>query len=55
VIGVNVWWGVNGTAMKGVTVGVSSLIGAGSIVTKDIPANVIAAGNPCVVIRSIVQ
>jgi acetyltransferase-like isoleucine patch superfamily enzyme len=39
--------------MKGVKIGKNSLIGAGSIVTKDIPANVIAAGNPCVVIRSI--
>jgi acetyltransferase-like isoleucine patch superfamily enzyme len=55
VIGDNVWLGVNVTVMKGVTIGANSLIGAGSIVTKDIPANVIAAGNPCVVIRSVVQ
>lgn len=53
VIGNNVWLGVNVTVMKGVTIGENSLIGAGSIVTKDIPANVIAAGNPCVVIRPI--
>lgn len=33
--------------LKGVTIGENSLIGAGSIVTKDIPANVIAVGNPC--------
>lgn len=49
----HVWLGVNVTVMKGVKIGKNSLIGAGSIVTKDIPANVIAAGNPCVVIRSI--
>jgi len=55
VIGDNVWLGVNVTVMKGVTIGANSLIGAGSIVTKDIPANVIAAGNPCVVIRSITK
>lgn len=54
-IGDDVWLGVNVTVMKGVTIGANSLIGAGSIVTKDIPANVIAAGNPCVVIRNIVQ
>lgn len=52
-IGNNVWLGVNVTVMKGVTIGDNALIGAGSIVTKDIPANVIAAGNPCVVIRPI--
>lgn len=55
VIGDDVWLGVNVTVMKGVTIGANSLIGAGSIVTKDIPANVIAAGNPCVVIRNISQ
>jgi acetyltransferase-like isoleucine patch superfamily enzyme len=55
IIGDDVWLGVNVTVMKGVTIGANSLIGAGSIVTKDIPANVIAAGNPCVVIRNITQ
>lgn len=49
----NVWLGVNAIVLKGVTIGENSVIGAGSIVTKDIPANVIAAGNPCKVIRSI--
>jgi len=48
----NVWLGVNVIVMKGVTIGENSVIGAGSVVTKDIPANVIAAGNPCKVIRS---
>lgn len=49
----NVWLGVNVTVMKGVTIGKNSVIGAGSVVTKDIPANVIAAGNPCKVLKPI--
>ena len=49
----NVWLGVNVTVMKGVTIGENSVIGAGSVVTKDIPANMIAAGNPCKVIKSL--
>ena len=49
----NVWIGANTMVMKGVTIGKNALIGAGSIVTKDIPSNVIAAGNPCKVIREI--
>lgn len=49
----NVWLGVNVIVLKGVTIGENSVIGAGSVVTKDIPANVIAAGNPCKVIRAI--
>lgn len=51
IIKTNVWLGVNVTVLKGVTIGENSIIGAGSVVTKDIPANVIAAGNPCKVIR----
>lgn len=47
----NVWLGYGVKVLKGVHIGENSLIGAGSIVTKDIPANVIAAGNPCKVIR----
>lgn len=43
--------GVNSIILKGVTIGNRSIIGAGSVVTKDIPANCIAAGNPCEVIR----
>lgn len=46
-IGDNVWLGYGVKVLKGVTIGENSLIGAGSIVTKDIPANVIAVGNPC--------
>ena len=50
-IGNNVWLGYGVKILKGVTIGDNSLIGAGSIVTKDIPANVVAAGNPCKVIK----
>lgn len=52
-IGDNVWIGAGVQIMPGVNIGNGSTIGAGSIVTKDIPANVIAAGNPCRVIREI--
>lgn len=53
VIGDNVWIGSNAVICPGVTIGENSVIGAGSIVTKDIPANCMAAGNPCKVIREI--
>jgi acetyltransferase-like isoleucine patch superfamily enzyme len=49
----NVWLGVNAVILKGVRIGANSVIGANSLVTKDIPANVIAAGNPCKVVRII--
>jgi len=49
----NVWLGVNVVVLKGVTIGENSVIGAGSVVTKDIPANVIAAGNLCKVIKNL--
>ena len=49
----NVWLGYGVKVLKGVHIGENSLIGAGSIVTKDIPANVVAAGNPCKVIKGI--
>lgn len=49
----NVFIGMDCTILKGVTIGKNSIIGAGSIVTKDIPANVITVGNPCKVIRKI--
>lgn len=52
-IGDNVWIGGNSVICAGVTIGDNVVIGAGSVVTKDIPANVIAAGNPCRVIREI--
>ncbi len=53
-LGKNVWIGGSSTILSGVTIGDNSVIGAGSVVTKDIPANVIAAGNPARVLRSIV-
>lgn len=52
-IGDNVWIGGDVTILPGVTIGEGSVIGAKSLVTKDIPANVIAVGNPCRVVRPI--
>lgn len=49
----DVWIGAQSIILKGVTIGARSIIGAGSIVTKSIPADCIAAGNPCKVIRKI--
>lgn len=49
----NVWLGANVIVLKGVSIGRNSLVGAGSVVTRNIPENVIAAGNPCKVIRII--
>lgn len=54
-IGDNVWIGGNTCIMPGVTVGSNVVIGAGSVVTKDLPDNVIAVGNPCKVIREITE
>lgn len=48
-----VWIGSGATILPGVTIGKGSVIGGGSVVTKDIPANVIAVGNPCRVLREI--
>ena len=47
----NVWIGANVTVLPCVTIGENSIIWAGSVVTKDIPSNVIAVGNPCKVLR----
>lgn len=52
-IGNNVWIGAGAVILPGVTIGDDSVIGAGSIVTKDIPAGVVAVGNPCRVLRPI--
>lgn len=49
----DVWIGAKCIILKGVTIGEGSIIAAGSIVTKDVPANVIAGGNPCKVIKKI--
>ncbi len=54
-IGNNVWVGAGVHITPGVTIGDNTIIGAGSVVTKDIPANVIAAGVPCRVIREITE
>lgn len=54
-IGNRVWIGANVVVLPGVTIGDNSVIGAGSVVTKDIPANVIAFGNPCKVHREITE
>lgn len=52
-IGDNVWFGGDVTVLPGVTIGEGSIIGAKSLVSKDIPPGVLAAGNPCRVIRSL--
>lgn len=52
-IGNNVWIGANSVILPGVHIGENSVIGAGSVVTKDIPVNVVAVGNPCKVLREI--
>ena len=52
-IGRNCWIGAGALIMPGVTIGDNTVIGAGSVVTKDIPANVVAVGNPCRVLRPI--
>ena len=54
-IGSNIWFGANVVVCSGVTIGDNCVIGAGSVVTKDIPANSIAAGVPCRVIREITE
>ncbi|MCR5599104.1 MAG: sugar O-acetyltransferase [Lachnospiraceae bacterium] len=52
-IGDNVWIGGNVCILPGVNIGNDVVIGAGSVVTKDLPDNVIAAGNPCRIVRDI--
>ncbi len=52
-IGSNVWIGAGAILLPGVEIGDNSVIGAGSVVTKNIPANVVAVGNPCRVLREI--
>ena len=54
-IGDNVWIGGNTVINPGVTIGSNVVIGSGSVVTKNIPDGVIAAGNPCKVIRQITE
>lgn len=52
-VGDNVWIGAQACILPGVTIGNNSVIGAGSVVTKDIPANVVAGGNPCRILKEI--
>lgn len=49
----NVWIGDGATVCKGVSIGANSIVGAGSIVTSDVPANVVVAGNPATVVKSL--
>jgi len=55
VIGKKVWISSNSTILPGITIGDNAIIGAGSVVTKDVPANMIAAGNPARVIKLIYE
>lgn len=52
-IGNNVWLGGGAIVLAGVTIGENSIIGAGAVVTKDIPANVVAVGNPARVVKNL--
>ena len=54
-IGNNVWFGAGVTVLPGITVGDNAIVGAGSVVTKDVPANAIVAGNPARLIRMITE
>lgn len=54
-IGKNCWIGAGAIIVPGVTIGDNTVLGAGSVVTKDIPANVVAVGNPCKVLREITE
>ena len=52
-IGDNVWLGGGAIVLPGVTIGENTVVGAGSVVTRDLPANVVAVGNPARVVRSL--
>jgi maltose O-acetyltransferase len=52
-IGADVWIGAGALILAGVRIGPRAVIGAGSVVTRDVPADVFAAGNPCRVIRDL--
>ena len=53
VIGCNVWIGANATVLPGVTIGDNAVIGAASVVTKNVPANAVVVGSPARVVRSV--
>ncbi len=50
----NAWIGMNAVILKGVTIGENSIVGAGAVVTKSVPANVVVAGNPAVIVKQLV-
>ena len=52
-IGKNCWIGAGVVIVPGITIGDNVVIGAGSVVTKDLPSNVVAVGNPCRVLREV--
>ena len=52
-VGNNVWFGGNVCVLGGVTIGDNVVIGAGSVVTKNIPSNCVAVGNPCKLIKTL--
>ena len=54
-VGDNVWFGGNVTVLSGITIGNGAVIGAGSVITKDVPDNVVVAGNPAKIIKVINQ
>lgn len=54
-VGDNVWFGASVTVLPGVSIGDGAVIGAGSVVNRDIPAGVVAAGTPCRVLRQITE
>ncbi|MEY8760706.1 sugar O-acetyltransferase [Chryseobacterium tongliaoense] len=54
-VGDNVWFGGNVVVLPGVSIGNNAVIGAGSVVTRNIPDNVVAVGNPCKVVKTIVE
>lgn len=54
-IGNNVWIGAGAVILPGVSIGDNTVVGAGSVVTKDLPANVVAVGTPCRVLREICE
>jgi maltose O-acetyltransferase len=54
-IGSDVWIGSGAIILPGVTIGDRAVIGAGSVVTRDVPAGILAVGNPCRVVRAVEQ
>ncbi len=52
-IGKNCWIGAGAMVVPGITIGDNTVVGAGSVVTKDLPAGVVAAGNPCKILREV--